>query len=269
MASFANGSLAIGTVGGNAYIINTTGSLVATSSYSGINGYAKVHILGPDTIGSPGKVIHFDTNTSLLLMDRQNAVRVFNYNGTAYNTFFTYGPSTGSSILTDGIVASDNKVYVVGKFDGFGGTGLTNQRNTKGIAKLLSTGADDTTFNFSATGSGFITGSAIYEQSDTNILYAVIGSSGQSKLYRLTNSGSVDLEFNLETGSFASASITPTGFGLGNIGRFITSVAQLSNGNVMAVGGAYTELSGSVVKGWAQIYDSTTGNRIDYTTNLC
>jgi hypothetical protein len=255
----------MGTAGGTAYIINTTGSLVSTSSYTGINGYAKVDILGPDTVGSPGKVIHFNTNTPLLLNDRDESVRVFNYNGTAYNTFFTYGPSTGSSILTGGMVASDNKVYVIGKFDGFGGTGSTNQRNTKGIAKLLSTGADDTTFNFSATGSGYITGSAIFEQSDGKILYAVVGSTGQSKLYRLTNSGSVDLEFNVQTGSYASAYTDfPDGFG-----RLITGITQLDNNNILAIGSAFTELEGgNKVEGWTQLYNDS-GSKINNNLYLC
>ena len=121
-----------------------------------------------------------------------------------------------------------------------------------------------------STGSNFTTGSAVSVQTDGKILYAVTNTT-TSKLYRLTDSGSVDLEFTIQTGSYSSGSVFPLYYNIKDDNKqLITSVSQLSNGNVLAMGPAYIEISGStIVKGWAQVYDSTTGNRIDDPSISC
>lgn len=255
--SFGTGKLVVGTQAGGAYITNANGTYSASVNVPGGGGRSEVRVNAGPASGS-------DDGTFYVLKvgagQTSNSIRKYNNNGSLDTGYSIGGGPTGNPQNYSLAVQSDKKVLVVGRWGQWDGYGSDR---FQGIVRLGISGSVDTTFNFNATGSGFVTGSAVYVQSDGKILYAVRNSS-TVKLYRLTNSGSVDLEYNVQTGSYASAYTDfPDGFG-----RLITSITRLNNGNVLAVGSAFTELEGNKVEGWTQLYDSS-GSKINNNLYLC
>ena len=257
--SFSNGKLLVSSFGEGVYILNEDGTQSGSAAITGSGAFAMGLIAADDS-----SFYILTTRDDRLSGDAPRTFTKYNNNGTRNTSSFNGGSISTGGVVYDGAVQSDGKVLAVGRWS-FMGDGTTN----RAIARFNSDGSNDNTWNYegnspSLLSNGFTTGSTVYVQNDGKILFSVRNAT-TFKLYRLTNSGSLDLEFNVVTGSYALAESL---YNPDSLGKYITSVTELSNGNVLAIGPGFTELSGSQVKGWSQLYNSS-GSKINNTYNLC